>query len=524
VTATHTQGTGYVTGGTTTETLTLTTQAAKTVTPTESVQNAVAANVYTTGIVKVGAISKTYVGSDISQRSSTDITASGDTVTVPEGYYAASASKTVASATHPKPTLSLASTTGIVTASHTQSAGYVAAGTTSETLELSTQAGKTVTPTEAEQTAVAAGKYTLGAVKVGAISKTYVGSSISQRSSTDITASGDTVTVPEGYYASASSKTVASATHANPTATINSTTGVVTASHTQTAGYVAAGTTTGTLELSTQAAKTVTPTESEQTAVAAGKYTTGAVKVGAISKTYVGSSITRRSSTDLTASGDTVTVPEGYYASAASKTITAATHANPTASINNSTGLVTASHTQAAGYVSAGTTTGTLQLTTQAAKTVTPTESEQTAVAANVFTTGIVKVGAISNTYVGSGIARKTSSDLTSTDLTVTVPAGYYANSGSYTLDWHSYLEFTNKELTTSNWTASTTYKLFPRRASIACTGVTADMFPYVEFSEEDSQSGYFSSVAETYAGGVYIYAAEPKAVTIPKITVYKRS
>ena len=56
---------------------------------------------------------------------------------------------------------------------------------------------------------------------------------------------------------------------------------------------------------------------------------------------------------------------------------------------------MTASHTQAAGYVAAGTTTGTLQLTVQAAKTVTPTTSEQTAVAANRYTTGVIKVGAI---------------------------------------------------------------------------------------------------------------------------------
>lgn len=76
-----------------------------------------------------------------------------------------------------------------------------------------------------------------------------------------------------------------------------------------------------TSQLSTQAAKTVTPTESAQTAVAAGKYTTGAITVAAISSTYVGTGITRRSSTDMTISGTTVTAPTGYYAANATTTI-----------------------------------------------------------------------------------------------------------------------------------------------------------------------------------------------------------
>lgn len=108
--------------------------------------------------------------------------------------------------------------------------------------------------------------------------------------------------------------------------------------------------------------------------------------------------IATKTSSNLTASGATVTVPSGYYATNATKSVVTATQATPSVSINSS-GLITASATQTAGYVSAGTKSGTKQLTTQAAKTVTPTTSSQTAVAKNVYTTGVVTVGAIPSNY-----------------------------------------------------------------------------------------------------------------------------
>lgn len=150
---------------------------------------------------------------------------------------------------------------------------------------------KTVTPSESQQTVSADSGYTgLGTVTVNAISNTYVGSGITRRSNTDLSASGATVTVPAGYYASQGTKSVSTTTHPNPTVSVNSSTGLITASHTQTAGYVSAGTTTGTSQLSTQAATTITPTTSTQTAVAAGKYTLGDVTVAAIPANYVDSS------------------------------------------------------------------------------------------------------------------------------------------------------------------------------------------------------------------------------------------
>lgn len=109
--------------------------------------------------------------------------------------------------------------------------------------------------------------------------------------------------------------------------------------------------------------KTVDPTESQQSITADSGYTgLGTVTVKAISSTYVGTGITRRSSSDLTASGATVTVPSGYYSSQASKAVTSGTVGTPTASkgsVSNHSISVTPSVTNTTGYITGGTKTGT---------------------------------------------------------------------------------------------------------------------------------------------------------------------
>ena len=166
----------------------------------------------------------------------------------------------------------------------------------------------------------------------------------------------------------------------------------------------------------------ITPTESSQTITADTGYDAlSSVQIDPISSSYVGSGITRRSSTDLTASGATVTVPEGYYAEQATKAVSAGSATTPGTSITanpsisvSSGGLITATAsasksvtpTVSAGYVSSGTAgtvsvsgSNTQQLTTQAAATITPTKSSQTAVAAGRYTTGAVTVAAIPAAY-----------------------------------------------------------------------------------------------------------------------------
>lgn len=123
---------------------------------------------------------------------------------------------------------------------------------------------------------------------------------------------------------------------------------------------------------------------------------------------YTGSIVTKTSS-DLTASGATVTAPAGYYASNATKSVASGSATTPATSISvtptitiSSGGLITATvsgsqsvtPTVSAGYISSGTAgtvsvsgSGTEQMTVQAAQTITPGTSAQT-IASGTYLTG----------------------------------------------------------------------------------------------------------------------------------------
>lgn len=137
---------------------------------------------------------------------------------------------------------------------------------------------------------------------------------IATKTASNLTASGATVTVPAGYYASQATKSVATATQATPSVSINSS-GLITATATQTAGYVAAGTKSSTHQLAFQAAKTITPSTASQIAVSSGYYTGGNITVAAIptqTKTVTPTSATQNITPDsgkflskVTVNGDT---------------------------------------------------------------------------------------------------------------------------------------------------------------------------------------------------------------------------
>ena len=95
--------------------------------------------------------------------------------------------------------------------------------------------------------------------------------------------------------------------------------------------------------------------------VAAGSMLSG-VTAHDNSGTAITGTIASKSSSDLTASGATVTVPAGYYSSQASKSVASGTAGTPTATkgtVSNHAISVTPSVTNTAGYISGGTKTGT---------------------------------------------------------------------------------------------------------------------------------------------------------------------
>jgi hypothetical protein len=85
-------------------------------------------------------------------------------------------------------------------------------------------------------------------------------------------------------------------------------------------------------------------------------------------------------------------------------------------------------------------------------------------------------------------------------------------------------LQFNNVSVEVADFVADTTYEDFPFRASVPLEGVIESMIPEVVFSLLDATSGNFAPVAETYNGGVYLYASDkPEGnITVPVIICWK--
>lgn len=252
-------------------------------------------------------------------------------------------------------------------------------------------------------------------------------------------------------------------------------------------GHLADGTQvmgTGGSSSPTLQSKTATPSESQQTISPDSGYDgLSSVTVGAVSSTYVGSGITRRSNNDLFGEYDYgqyyVTTPKGYYdqsyyftvpdgsAATPATTITA----NPSISVNSS-GLITATAsatqnvtpTVSAGYVrngTAGTVTvsgsNTSQLTTQTAQTIHPSTSDQT-IASGRYLSGAqtIKAVTLSNltaANIKSGVT-VTVGDSTDSDCVASV-TGTYSGGGS-SKNIQAYIGYATRKATTYGATSVT--------------------------------------------------------------------
>lgn len=261
----------------------------------------------------------------------------------------------------------------------------------------------------------------------------------------------------------------------------------------------------GAFVIQTQTAS-ATPSETAQTITPdTGKYLSS-VSVGAISSTYVGSGITRRSSSDMTTSGGTVTAPSGYYESSSTKGVANGSATAP-ASISGTSATVTA-----------GTNTLTLS------KTVSVTPS---------VTAGYVSSGTAGNTDVSltASVNTRSSSDLTVSGGTVTAPAGYYGSSASKSVasgsaTGPSSLSATSATVTTGTNTLTLTKTGVTTTPTVtagyvgSATASTATVALTASVTTQAAQTIHPSSSDQTIASGRYLTGTQTiKAVTTTNLT-----
>lgn len=255
---------------------------------------------------------------------------------------------------------------------------------------------KEITAVDISDTTLNSNAQMLSGVKAHGADGTLYTGSIASKSSSDLTASGATVTAPAGYYESSATKTVASGTEGTPTAskgTVSNHAVTVTPSVTNSAGYISGGTKTGT-----------------GVSVSASELVSG---------TY---SVTSSGTKDVT-----------NYASAS---VPAGTEGTPTATkgtVSNHSVSVTPSVTNSGGYITGSTKTGTA-VTVSASELVSGSETKTANGTYDVtnLATLVVNVGSTGkNIQVNSNAYSRQANSYGATNLTLTV-----AKTGTYKVSW----------------------------------------------------------------------------------------
>lgn len=261
--------------------------------------------------------------------------------------------------------------------------------------------------------------------------------------------------------------------------------------------------------------RTYTPTESQQTETITfdpssynGIQQVG-VTVNPVSSSYVGSGVTRRTSTDLGANGATVTAPAGYYENAATKTITSGSVTAPasitgtSATVSTGTNTLTLSKTVSvtpnvttAGYIASGGGTAgnsnvslTASVTTQAAQTIYPSSSDQT-ISSGRYLTGAQTIKGVTTANltaenIKSGVT-VTVGDSADADRILSVTGTYSGGGGS------------SKNVQVAQSTSRATSSTYTNVISLTCN--TAGTYDIYWDCFRSSTSG--TSGSQLYIGG----------------------
>ena len=492
ITASVSNPKGYQSSATTkTATQQLTTQGIKVITPNDSVQTAVSAGVYTTAPTTVSAVptetkkitaNGTYSPSAGKYFSSVEVAIAGDTPTYQSKTISPSTSVQTVTADSGYDALSDVTVNAIQTEtkSVTSNGTYkptngkyfssVTVNVPSETFNTQT---KTVTPTESTQTVSPDNGYNgLSTVTVNPISSTYIGSAVPTKGATTITPNSNSQTaissgtyatgniivsaVPSetkeitsnGTYAPTSGKWFSSVTVDVPSSGIDTSDATATADDIvkDKTAYVKGEKITGTVHevpsgyYMNTLTDTITSSAGEDVVRMRGQlsdtYNFLFRKGSYVQIDMFSSKFGDATAADV-AAGKTFTSSDGFKVTGTA-TISGSTPTLQTKSVTptESEQIVTPD----AGYdglssVTVGAISSTYigsGVTRKSADTITPSESTQT-IAANQYLTGIQTISAIPSDYVGSGITRKSAATITPTTTNQTINAGQYL-SGAQTI------------------------------------------------------------------------------------------